>query len=96
MTLADLHHLDNTHPTRVKNYLKYFNELNIDGFDFTNGYKCSDMHKFEKLKNLSNSVFQITFYQVGDKWKHNFIPIEISKNESDRLVDLIKYKNHFF
>ena len=27
-------------PQRVSNYKKYFNKLNIEGFDFTNGFKC--------------------------------------------------------
>ena len=37
----------------------------------------------------------MNFYQDGDKWKHNLIPIEISKNESDRVVVLLIYKNHY-
>ena len=42
--LAPLHPCENSHPSRVRNYIQYFNELNIDGFDFSNGFKCSDMH----------------------------------------------------
>ena len=69
--------------------------MNIEGFDFTNGFKCSDVHKLEKLKNLSINIFELNFYQDGNNWKHNLIPIEISKNdESDRVVDLLIYKNH--
>ena len=34
-------------------------------------------------------------YQDNDKWKHNLIPIEFSKNTSDRVVDLLIYKNHY-
>ena len=37
----------------------------------------------------------MNFYQDGDKWKHNLIPIEISKNESDNVFDLLFYKNHY-
>ena len=33
------------------------------------------------------------FYQDGDKWKHNLIPIEFSKNESEKGIDLLIYKN---
>ena len=29
-----------------------------------------------------------------DKWKHNLIPIEISKNKSDKVIDILIYKNH--
>ena len=37
-------------------------KLNIEGFDFTNGFKCSDVHKFEKLNNLSINIFELQFY----------------------------------
>ena len=50
--LASLHPC-NINPNRVSNYKQYFSELNNKGFDFTNGIKCSDMQKFEKLNNLS-------------------------------------------
>ena len=53
------------------------------------------MHRFEKQNNLSKSIYALNFYQDGDNWKHNLIPIEISKNESNRVVDLIIYKNHY-
>ena len=36
--LASLHPCNNIHPNRVSNYGQYFNELNIHGFDFTNGF----------------------------------------------------------
>ena len=42
--LASLHPRENDHPNRVSKYNQCFNELNINGFDFTNGFKCSDMH----------------------------------------------------
>ena len=94
-TLAYLHLCNNSHPTRVKNYLQNFNELNIIGSDFSNGFKCSDMHKFEKLNNLAINIFELNFYQDKNKCKHILIPIEISKNESDGAVDLLIYKNHY-
>ena len=37
----------------------------------------------------------MNFYEDQNKWKHNLIPIEINKNESDRVVDLLIYKNHY-
>ena len=49
--LASLHPFENDHPNRISNYKQFFIELNIDGFDFSNGFKCSDVHKFEKLNN---------------------------------------------
>ena len=92
--LASLHPCENTHPSRVNNYSQYFNDLNFQKFDFTNGFKCSDVHKFNELNNLSVNIYELNFYQDGDKWKHNLIPIEISKNESDNVIDLLIYKNH--
>ena len=90
-----MHPCNNEHPNRVSNYKQYFNELNFQSFDFTNGFECSDVHKFNELKKLSVNVFEVNFYQDINKWKHNLIPIEISKKESDRVVDLIIYKNHY-
>ena len=54
-----------------------------------------DMHIFEKLNNISINIFELNFYQDKSKWKHNFLPIEISKNESYKAVDLLIYKNHY-
>ena len=93
--LAYLHPCINTHPNRVSNYRQYFNELNIQDFDFTNGFKCRDVHKFNELNNLSVNIFEINFYQDQNQWKHKLIPIEISKNNSDRVIDLAIYKNHY-
>ena len=53
--LAKLHPCENN-PNRVSNYVPYFNELNIKGFDLSNGFKCSDMYRFEKLSNLSINI----------------------------------------
>ena len=68
-------------------YRQCLNEINIDGFDFTYGFKCSDVHKYEKLNNFSFNIFELSFYQDQNKRKHNLIPIEIIKNDSDRVVD---------
>ena len=77
--LAWLHPCNNTHPNRVSNYRQYFNELNIQGFDFTNGFKCSDVHKINELNNLSVNIFELNFYQNQNQWKHKLLPIEVSK-----------------
>ena len=92
--LAYLHPCNNNHPNRVSNYKQNFSELNIEGFDFTDGFKSSDVHKFEKLKYLSINIFEINVYQDQNKWRHKLIPIEVSKNDSDRVIDLLIYKNH--
>ena len=93
--LASLYPCTNNHPNRVSNYKQYINELNIQDFNFTNGFKCSDVHKFNKLNNLSVNIFELNFYQDQNQWKHKLIPIEISKNNSDRVIDLAIYKKHY-
>ena len=67
----------------VSSYRNYFNELNLEGFDFSNGFKCGDVYRFEKLNNLSINIYELNF----DENKHKLIPIEISKNESDKVID---------
>ena len=79
--LASLYPCNNNHPNRVSNYRQYFNEINIQDFNFTNGFKCSDVHKFNELNNLSVNIFELVFYQDQNQWKHKLIPIEISKND---------------
>ena len=93
--LASLHPCEKTHPSRVNNCLQYFTELNFQSFDFTNGFESSDVHRFIELNNLSVNIYEINFYQDGDKWKHNLIPIKISKNESGNVIDLKILKNHY-
>ena len=92
LILASIRPCNNNHPNRVSNYRQYFNELNIQGFDFNKGFKCSDVHRFNELNNLSVNLFELNFYQDQ---KHKLIPIEISKNISDRVIDLAIYKNHY-
>ena len=75
--------------------MKSFNQLKTEGFDFTNGLRCSDMHIFDNLNNLSINIFELNFYQAENKRKHSLTPIENSKNESDKVVDLLFFKNHY-
>ena len=77
--LASLHLCENDHSNGASNYKQYFAELNIEDFDFSKGFKCSDVHKFEKLNDLSINIFEKIFYLFKNKWKHNLIPIEVSK-----------------
>ena len=93
--LAYIHRCNNIHPNRVSNYRQYFGELNIQGSDFGKGLKCSDVHRFNELNNLSVNIFELNFYQDQNQCKHILIPIEISKNDSDRVIDLAIYKNHY-
>ena len=93
--LSSLHPCNNNHPNRVSNYRQYFNEIKIQEFHFTNGFKCSDVHKLNEINNLSFNIFELTFYQDQNQWKHELIPIEVSKNYSDRVIDLLIYKNRY-
>ena len=58
-------------------------------------FKCSDVHIFNELNNLSINIFELNFYQGENKWKHNSIPNEISINNSDRVIDLAIYKKYY-
>ena len=60
--IATLHPCNENLPNRVSNYKQFSNELNIQGFDFTNGFKCGDVHKCNDLNNLSNNSFELNFY----------------------------------
>ena len=92
---ARLHPCESTHPSIVNSFLQYSNELNFQSFDISNGFKCSDVHGFNDRNNLSVNIFELKFYQDGDKLKHNLIPIEITKTDSYRVVDLLFYKTHY-
>ena len=95
-----------SNPQRVSNYKHHFDKLNIQGFDFSNGFIVSDVKKFEKLNNLSINIFELCFYQdlydevayetSGSIWKNKLIPLEISENKNgDYEIDLLIYKNHY-
>ena len=70
-------------------------ELYIQGFDFSYGCKCNDVHRFNGLNNISINIFELNVYRDQNKWRHKLIPIEISKNNSERVIDLAIYKNHY-
>ena len=84
--LASLHPCNNNHPNRVSNYKQYFDELKINGFSFTNGFKCSDVHRFNELNNLSINIFEINFYEDQKKWRHKLISNENSKKIQIELL----------
>ena len=41
--IASSHPCENSHPNRVSNSRKKFEEFIIDGFDFNRGFRCSDV-----------------------------------------------------
>ena len=93
--LAYLHPCNNNHPNRLSNYKQYFNDINIQGFDFYHGFKCSDVHRYNELNDLSVNIFELNFYRDQNQWRHKLFTIEISKNNSDRVIDLAIYKTQF-
>ena len=74
-TIASLHFCNLNHPNKVSKHKHYFDELNLEGFDFTNGLKGTDVHKFNELKKLSIHIFELYFYQDQNNAKHKLIPI---------------------
>ena len=64
---ASLHPRENDHACSVSNYIQYFNELNFQSFDFTNGFKGNDVHKVYKINKLSVNIYELNFYQDDDK-----------------------------
>ena len=74
--LASLHPCKNDHPDSFPNYKYYFDKLNIDGFDCSNGFKCSGMRRFEKFNNSFINMFELSFYQDQNNRKQRLIHIE--------------------
>ena len=75
--------------------MKNFNELNIQGFDFTKGFNYADVHTIENLKNLFENIFDLNIYQDQNIRKHKLIPPKNTKNTSNKVVDLLIKKNHY-
>ena len=47
------------------------------------------------MNNLSVNIFELVFYKDQNKWRHKLIPIDFSRNFSERVFDLTIYKNHY-
>ena len=47
------------------------------------------------MNNLAINIFERQFYQEGINRKHKLIPIEISENNSETVIDLLIHKNHY-
>ena len=47
---AILHPCEIGDPKGVSIYRQYFDQLNIEGFDFSNRFKCSDVNNFGNLQ----------------------------------------------
>ena len=98
--LASLHPCNKNHNNRLTSYRQCFIELKHQGFVFSNWFKCNDIHKLEKLNNFSRKMFDLCFCQDVNKCKHKLINamnklIEISKTESEKIIDSLNYKNDY-
>ena len=51
----------NDHPNRVSYYRQFFNELSLEGFDYSNRFRCTDVHIFEKINSLSIKITNLIF-----------------------------------
>ena len=51
----------NGHPTRDSILRQKFGEINIQGFDHSTGFKCSDVNDFEKFIKLSIKTVELSF-----------------------------------
>ena len=81
---------NNNHRNRVSIFKQHFKELNNQDFDFTIGFKCDDVHKFEKLNGLSFNIFELNLYEDQNKWRQKLIPIQVSKLiQIDLLIFLV-------
>ena len=67
--------------------------MKTDGLDFL--FKTSDVTKFENMNDLAINIFELQFYQEGITWKHKLIPIAVSEKNSETVIDLVIYKNHY-
>ena len=47
------------------------------------------------MNELAINIFELQFYQEGINWKHKLIPIEVSEKNSQTVIDLLIYKNHY-
>ena len=63
--------------------------------EFNIGCKFSDVYIFEERNNLSVFIFELKIYQEDNIEKQKLIPLQISKNISDRVVHLLIYKNDY-
>ena len=93
--IASLHPCKKSHRNRVSICKRYCDELNIQCFGFSNGFKCIDVYNSEKLNKLSKNLFELIFYRDQINWKHKLISLAVSKNDSDRVVDIFIKKKSF-
>ena len=80
-----LHPIDRkNHPDRVTKYKQYDNNLKFDDINFP--VKLDKIPKFEKLNNININVF-------GYDEKYKIFPLQISKNNFEKVIDLLFFTN---
>ena len=80
-------HPGNKHSNRVLKYKKWEHEFDeeLKGIEFP--VKLTDVSKFAKRTELSINVYCFDNKSV--------VPLEITKDERDKHIDLLYYKNHY-
>ena len=48
-----------------------------------------------KLGNLSIKIFELGLFQDQNEWKHELLKIENCKKHSDKVTELLMYKNQY-
>ena len=84
--LPDLYPCENSHPARVSIYSQYVEEINIQGLDFSNGFKCSDVHKYEKLKKICRNIFEKIYIKMETVGNIIQILLRLVKMDQIKLV----------
>ena len=49
----------------------------------------------EKLKSLTKTIFELSFHQDRKEWNRKKILIELSRHNSDNVIDWMIYKKHY-
>ena len=62
--LASVLPCETSHPERFSDYRDISDELNIDGFQFSNAFESIDVYTFEKPSNLSINIIESSFFKI--------------------------------
>ena len=54
----------------------------------------SNVEKFENLKKFISNKIGKKFYQDAKQCKQNLVPFQTSRNDSNKVKDLMIWKNH--
>ena len=87
-TLAQLHCCEECQSEGISNYSQSVDAINLDGLDFSTGFKRSVALRLEKKENFSVKIIEIKFYRVETKRNYKVI---LLKSVTLIRVKLLKY-----